>query len=142
MRLIAEGVDINDLPLCEDMLAEGEKGEVRFFVDRMLFEAEIDQMEQEILSKGVILTEPIVQDAGMLVVRFQKAVAPLMVIALAVAAVIVIGAGLLGWQLFSWMGKVPWWAWFAAGVGAVYLFVYRPAVITETGKAIGAARRK
>ena len=58
-----------------------------------------------------------------MIIPFQKALAPLVIIAGAVAVGIVLFAAVLGWQLFSWIGEVPWWVWFIAGFGTLFVLV-------------------
>ena len=138
MYLIAAGQDINELPQYESTLEELDKGEVRFYLDHPVSEDVLRSIEEDITSQGVILTGPILQDAGMIIVPFQKALAPLLIIAGAVAAGIVVFAGVLGWQLFSWMSQVPWWAWFLVGFGTLFVLVGGS---DKMGRAVGAARR-
>ena len=73
------------------------------------------------------MTAPIVQDARVVSIKFQKAIAPLLIIA---GAVIAIVGGLLGWQIFQYSKLgVPIWVWAVAGLGLVYLFF-----TSDTGK--------
>ena len=125
MNVIAEGQgqELATLDRYEYLFAEGQKGELRLYLSEGISMDTISELEQVILSQGVVLTEPIRQDARVVVIKFQKAIAPLIIIGLAVAAII--GAGLLGWQLFTALGKIPWWAWAVGIFGVGFLMLRR-----------------
>ena len=132
MELIAEslGNNLSNLSDYENKFSEGALGELRIYLDRPLYQNEIDQIEYDIRSQGVILTAPIVQDARVLVIKFKKAIAPLAIIAIAVGGILAVGAGLLGWQIWkSTQLGVPLWAWLIGGAALVYLLF-----TSETGK--------
>ena len=122
MVLVKEklGNDLSTLPDCESKIKEGSRGELRLYVDRALLQEEMEQLENEILSQGVILTDSIKQYARVVIIKFEKRIAPLLIIALAIGA---IGVGVLGWQLWSSDG-VPLWVW-GVGIGALLYFVLR-----------------
>ena len=64
-----------------------------------------------ICNDGAILTSGIEQEAHILFINFKKAIAPLAIIAAAVAAV----GGIVGWQLITDVG-IPWWVWVVGGI--------------------------
>ena len=103
MKLVAEqlGNNITSIAVHESAFAEGDKGELAVYLSRPLTQDDIFSLEQNILSQGVVLTEPIAQDSGILVIKFQKAMAPLLIIGIAVAAVAISVSGVLGWQIFK-----------------------------------------
>ena len=65
MELIGEylGQDLSSLPNYEVYYGDGDRGEVRFYVDRMLSEEKIQELQDRILNEGVTLTEPIEQNS-------------------------------------------------------------------------------
>ena len=118
IRLIGEELDkIDGLSKYEYRFREGDTGELRLYVKQSLSQEDIERLESEIRSQGVVLTAPIVQDARVIVIKFQKAIAPLLIIAGVVGTVVV---GLIGWQLFKDGLGLPLWAWIAGGVVAIY----------------------
>jgi len=126
MNLVAEQLnnDLSQIEHYESSFNEGDKGEIRFYFDRNLTWDEIDQLEQEIIGQEVVLTAPVRHDARIVSIRFQKAIAPLLIIALAIAG---IGASLLGWQLWTEPLGVPWWVWITGGAAVLYLLFREPA---------------
>ncbi len=121
MILIAEelGGSLARLPDYEAYFATGDTGELRLYLVSPMSQEDILQMEQEILSQGVVLTAPIVQDANILVIKFRKVSTPLIIM------VSVIGVVLQGWQLFKMDGGIPLWA-LVAGVAILGYFMWRP----------------
>ena len=112
MNLIAEGLSLSELEACESLLPEGQKGEVRIYLDRNLTSSEIQQVEDRILAEGVVLTSSIQSVEGILVIPFQKAIAPLAIIVVVVGLV---AATVLGWQLMSDFLGIPVWMWIVGG---------------------------
>ena len=123
MKVVAEGTSLAELITAEKLFAEGESGEMRLYIDRMLPEYQLAEIEREITSRGVVLTAPIAQEGSILSVKFQKAIAPLLIIAAAVAAF----AALIGWQIFKEHWGIPWWIWLAGGGAVLYLMFREPA---------------
>ena len=118
MELIAEGININELPGYESLLAEGQKGEVRVYLDRTLSVEEIQQIDDSIRAQGVVLTGPVVQVARVLVISFQKALIPLAIIATVVTSLV---AAVLGWQILKTISTIPWWTY--AGITGILILV-------------------
>ena len=109
--LVAEQVtsNLNEVPQYESSYKEGDTGELRLYLSQDLTQIQIDDLEKDIVSKGVILTKPITQDARVLIISFQKAIAPLLIIA---GSVGIIAIGILGWQIWkSTSYGVPVWVW-------------------------------
>ena len=129
MELIGEylGQDLSSLPDYEVYYGEGDRGEVRFYVDRMLSEEKIQELQDRILNEGVVLTEPIQQNSRIISIKFEKRLAPLAIIAIVVGGIVAIGAGLLGWQIWktTQMG-VPLWVWLVGGGALLYLLLRKP----------------
>ena len=122
MKLVAEklGNDLSSLSDYESQFREGDKGELRLYVDRPLYQDELEQLGSEILGQGVNLTDTIKQDARIVMIRFEKRIAPLLIIALAVGA---LGVGILGWQMWqTTMRGVPLWVW-GVGIGALLYLI-------------------
>lgn len=118
MRLIAEGFELNKLSDAEHLFAEGDRGEVRIYLDGNIG---THALEERLLAEGVVLTDTIRQDAGVVVIKFQKQIAPLLIIVGALG-LMGVGAG-LGWQIFKF--DIPSWAWvmggIALGLGIIYI---------------------
>ena len=131
LELVAEnlGSDISFLGDYEVCYQEHDTGELRLYVDQPLSYDDINQMEYEICSQGIVLTEPIKQDARVVVISFQKAIAPLAIIAIIVGGIVAIAASLLGWQIFKYTKLgVPIWVWAVGGIALLYLlFSSKPA---------------
>ena len=130
-ELIGEhlGQDLSSLPNYETYYAEGDRGEVRFYVERQLSEETIQELQDRILNEGVVLTEPIEQIARIISIKFEKRLAPLAIIAIVVGGIVVVVGGLLGWQIFKTVQMgVPLWVWFVVGGALAYLiFTSKPA---------------
>ena len=130
-ELIAEqlGNDLSTLPQYEIYYGESDRGEIHIYLNSDLYLDDLTQIQNDILSQGVVLTEPIVQVARMLVIKFEKRLAPLLIIALAVGGLV---AGITGWQIWktTTMG-VPIWIWLIGGGALLYLFFF-----SDTGKQI------
>lgn len=123
MKVVAEGLEVNKIAEYESLYGEGEKGELRLYVDRQLSENEIASLETQICNQGVTLVEPISQEAHILFVRFQKLLVPLAIIVAAIAA---IGVGVAGWQLLKEpLFGVPWWVWMIGAGVLTYMIVKR-----------------
>lgn len=139
MRLVAEkaGSDLSSLPNYEAHYGEGDTGELRLYISGKLDNEILKQLENEICSQGAVLTDPIRQDAGIVVIRFKKALAPLAIIAIAVGGIFVIGGVLIGWQIFKTVkAGVPLWVWIIGGAAVLYLITTsKPA--KATGRAVG-----
>ena len=131
MELIAEslGSDLSQLGMIDDAyFGELDHGEIRFYVDRMLDDSEISQLEVDITAQGVYLTGPIMQDANTLVIDFQKRLAPLAIIGIIVGVLAVV---IFGFQIFLTVKYgIPMWVWFAGGIILLVMFMK-----SDTGKA-------
>lgn len=139
-KLIGEniGTDIVKLADVEPLLNEGDTGEMRAFVDGYLRDEELAFLQYKIQSQGVVLTEPIFQDSGMVVIRFRKMIAPLLIIGGAVIAVV---GGLLGWQIFkTTVAGVSLWVWAIVGGALLYYMMTSEPVKQAGGLAIQAGK--
>ncbi len=112
MNLIAEGTNLSELEACESLLSEGQNGQVRLYLDRSITPLELQQVEDTIVGQGVVLTQPIQAAETIMVISFQKAIAPLAII---VGAVGLVAAVVLGWQLMSNFLGIPVWMWLVGG---------------------------
>lgn len=120
--------DIQTLPNYEAYFAEGDTGELRLYLMGPMYQGDIDTLEQSIRSQGVVLTAPIRQDARVLMIQFKKAIAPLVILAAAVAAIAAVGSGIVGWQIFKTVqAGVPLWVWLVGGAALAYLLFREPA---------------
>ena len=125
MKLIGEdiGHELDSLPKYEGYYKEGDIGELRLYVAETLSEDILGNLEHNIRSQGVVLTAPIIQEARIIVIKFQKAIAPLLIIAGAVGIVVV---GIIGWQLWKEPLGIPWWVWIIGGGALAYLLLRKP----------------
>ena len=125
LKLIGESLsgDLNTLSGYESYFNEGDTGELRLYLNNELSQERIDTLEREICNQGVMLTAPIIQDARILVIKFQKAIAPLLIIG---GAIVVIIGSVIGWQVFrSTQLGVPIWVWILGGVTIGYIILRR-----------------
>ena len=122
MGLIAEGSDIQSLVTQEVLYQEGDRGEVRLYLNTEMSESAVTQITSDLMAKGVVLTGPIIAESRILSIRFEKRIAPLVII---VAALL--GSGVIGWQLFKpkWGAPlgIPVWVW-ATGAGLLVYVLY------------------
>ena len=117
--LVAEnlGGDLSTLENYEPVYRENNEGEIRLYTDSTLSQITLQELEDKITSGGVHLTEPITQEARIISIKFEKRIAPLAIIVVAVGAVI---AGILGWQLFK-LETVVQVGLIAAGIILLYM---------------------
>lgn len=130
MELLYEDLSgtLTALPELEQYFNEFDSGVLYIYTGNELTDSQIYQIEQNILSQEVRLLEPVGYDSGVLVIKFQKAIAPLLIITLAIGGVV---AAVTGWQIFkSTQLGVPLWVWAVGGLGLLYLFFS-----SDTGKA-------
>jgi len=129
---LINGVD--NLPNYETQFNELDKGELRIYSATPLTQEQIWQLEQEILMQYVVLTEPILSDAGVTIIKFQKALAPLLIIALAVGGII---TAVTGWQIFKTVQMgVPVWVWLVGGAALLFLLLSSDSGKKATGTII------
>lgn len=127
--LIAQGEDLSTIGSVEQFFNENDYGEMRVYVDHTISEQEIVDIEQSILSQEVVLTTPIIQDSNILIIKFQKKIAPLIIIAGVLVAAV---GGILGWQVFqATKYGIPVWAWGLLGLGVIMIFFS-----SDTGKSV------
>ena len=129
MELIAQALnsDLSKIASLESKFAEGDTGELRVYVSQPLSDSDLERIQQELVSKGVVLTEPIFQESRILVIRFKKEIAPLLIIGAVVAAVAAVASGIVGWQIFKLNLGVPWYIWAIGGAALLYIFLKKPA---------------
>ena len=124
MDLVAEGTDIKDIAAYDALFSEGDRGEVRIYLNTEMSEPAIRQLTKELMEKGALLTGPITCESRILSIRFEKRVAPLLIIA-GIASVL--GIGFAGWQVFKpkWGAPlgVPMVVW-VAGAALIGVLLY------------------
>ena len=130
-KIIAESLtdsDLSSIGKYESSYSEGSTGELRIYTQYHVTDEESKEIENQIRSQGAVLTEPITYDNGVLSIKFRKAIAPLIIIAGAVIAVLGIG-GVISWQLITTQFSViPGWVWLVGGAAILYLiFMSKPA---------------
>ncbi len=102
--VIAEGTDVTSLTSLQDYeseFEEGQKGELRLFTNGIVPDWAIGTLQTGLKTAGVELWDDVKQDSRMIYIRFKKAIPPLAIIAIALAAVIVIIGVVLAWQLYK-----------------------------------------
>ena len=112
--IVAEALnnDLKPIPQYGNNYAEGDTGQLRLYLLRILYADELSQIENDILSTEAEIRY-IKQDASMLVIGFRKGFDPLTIIATAVSAIASI---LIAWQLVKDSANpVPVWIWLAVG---------------------------
>ena len=132
INLVAEGLSNNiSLDRYETLYREGDTGELRAYLERPLYQEEIEDLQSSITGQGVTLTAPVEQDARILMIKFRKAVAPLLIIGLAVTAIVAI----VGWQLFkSVTPGIPLWVWVITGMTVAYVSTRKKKFMLEVNK--------
>ena len=124
VELVDQGIAISELSRKESKFTEFDEGEVRFYLNENITQAELTAIHNTLLKSGVTLTAPIVQDARIVSIKFRKEIAPLLVIGGAVAAVV---SGVVGWQIFKvTKAGVPLWAILVGGGALLYLIFREP----------------
>lgn len=102
--VIAEGTDVTSLTSLQDYeseFEEGQKGELRLFTNGIVPDWAIGTLQTGLKTAGVELWDDVKQDSRMIYIRFRKAIPPLAIIAIALAAVIVLIGAVLAWQLYK-----------------------------------------
>ena len=109
MRIVSEklGNNISELPEHESSFSEGDMGELRVYLSE---EINTEGIEADLLSKGVQLIGPVLQDAKIMIIRFKNTAGTLSGISETIKDV-----GIVGWQLFK-ESKVPGWAYATVGI--------------------------
>ncbi len=123
-QLVDKGTMSDDISRAEVHFQEGDTGEVVFFTTRELFDYELQAIENRLVDQGVVLNGLVLYSNRMLVVPFRKAIAPLIIIGLAVGAII---SGLMGWEIFKTVkAGVPTWVWIGGAI-LVLILLFQPA---------------
>lgn len=133
---IASGgvIDLWNLGQYEDRFQEGDKGELRVNLRWGLPQAMVDGIDSTIRSQGVKLWDKVFQHSSpgsTLVVRFQKGIAPLAIVAIAVA---VVGVFLIvGWSLQKITGLSPEWIVLimVAGIAILAIFMVKEGAVPK-----------
>ena len=111
LKIITEGDrwNLNTLGQYEGNFAEGDRGELRLYLSVNVPDWSLTALQNSIQFAGVELWDNIKQDNRIVYIRFKKAIAPLMIMAIIIAAAIAIVILLLGWQLFKEVKELgPW----------------------------------
>ena len=126
-ELVAESLtsNLDSLSSYETYFKEGDTGELRIYLNRTLTSSELQWIQDKIIEQGVVLTEPVSQVARIVYVKFEKRIAPLLIIGGAVAAVF---AGITGWQVFKFTeAGIPLWIILLGGGALLYILFKKPA---------------
>ncbi len=109
-----------DIAVLENKFASGDIGELRLYLSQDMTDDELKLLEDNIKSKGVILTDPIKEDAKTLVIRFQKASDPLVAITDSLSS---LGIDFSAWQLIknTMVSSIPTWLWVAGGLSLLLI---------------------
>lgn len=110
---IAEGgvLDLINIGQYEDQFAEGDHGILDLHLSITPPDFVVSALETAIRGAGVILDgiDVIPEDSSHMRIRFQKGIAPLMLVAAAVAASIVLFAAIIAWKLSKVSPAVITW---------------------------------
>lgn len=139
MNIVAEylGEDLSGMRNAEALFNELDFGEARIFVSKQYSPAELDSVQAEIERRGVRLTGNVTQSGQFVSIPFQKAIAPLAIIAVVAAVTLAAGGAILGWQIVkSTKMGVPIWVWGLGGLAVTYLLI-----TSDASKATGRAAR-
>lgn len=122
--LVAEQLtqSLGEVPQYESKFSEGDTGELRLYLTQDLSQIQIDNLESDIIGKGIVLTNSVVQDARILIISFKKAMPPLSEIKESISKIG--GQFIIGWQLFKdekW--GMPLWAWALIGGALIYSII-------------------
>ena len=124
MKLVAEGTDVQQMSEADSSFSPGDTGEIRFFVDHLVDQSTLDSFEDQLVAEGMILTQPIRQEEGIVIVSFQKPTG-IGVLPLIIGAGI-IAAGLFAfgsWQVYRTVRAIPSWVLLVGGaLGAFLLY--------------------
>ena len=138
MQLIAQGLDITELEQSESLLAEGEAGEVRLYLSQEPTIEQLQALQDGLLERGVILTEPIAYDARIVSIKFVKGIAPLVIVGLVVGGLFATG---IGWQVFkATRAGIPLWVIGLGGAALLYLLLRSKPAKQAGGLAIQAGK--
>ena len=103
----------------ESSFNEGDIGELHIYLQNDLEQDKINELQQSILVTGVVLIDEIRQDARKLIIRFQKAMPPLLAIS---SSVSMIAGFIIGWQLLQDVkAGLPLYVW--AIIGGLTLYI-------------------
>ncbi len=113
-----------DITVLENKFITGDVGELRLYLSQDMTDDELKSLEDNIKSKGGILTEPIKEDARTLVIKFQKASDPLVLITDTLSS---LGINFSAWQLIksgtnSTVSSIPTWLWVAGGLSLLLIW--------------------
>lgn len=139
-EIVAEGVgiDYGEMADADALLKDGAEGEFRFFVEHAPEPSELEALEESLLSQGVVLTDHISYDSGIIVVRYRKTAAPpsgtpsvgiVWFIPVIAAGVLAITGSIFGWQLATKVKNIlinPWLIGAIAAVAIAYFYFNRP----------------
>lgn len=116
-EIIAEGVGTNAAALAnaEAQLKEGDKAELRLYVENAPSPEALRAVESELIAQGIVLTENVAYDSGVIVIRFLKTTTPpppegtsigfLPVGIVVVGAIALIGVVVFAWQMAKQAGS-------------------------------------
>ena len=114
VELIAQGSSLEELLSVN--LPEGQTGELRLYLDEQLSEGQLQALQDNLLSQGLILLAPLVQISRIVSIKFRKEVDPMLII---VSSFSQVAVGILGWQLLG-MPTTPTWVWLGAGLAGLW----------------------
>lgn len=133
LELIAEGdsPNINSIANYESKFAEGDKGQLNFYVNKDMTSEEVSIYQNLISKAGVKLTSSVTCEGRVLSIPFQKAIAPLVII---IGIIVLIIAIIIGWQLFKEkkpiteveLFGIPIWVLGVGALGILLLLISKP----------------
>lgn len=101
-NILAEGTVLSELPNYEHLLGEGQKADLILFLTEEVGQEILDQLRDGLVARGVVLTDDIVETLGnepKIIIRFQKAIAPLVIIAGVIGGLLFLPFMIWQWRL-------------------------------------------
>ena len=101
-NILAQGRVFSELPNYENLLEEGQKAEVTLYLTEEVGQEVLDQIYDGLAARGVVLTDDVIGTLGRepkITIRFQKAIAPLVIIAGVIAGVAFLPFIIWQWRL-------------------------------------------
>lgn len=101
-NILAQGTVLSELPDYEGLLEEGQKAEVTLYLTEEVGQEVLDQIYDGLVARGVVLTDDVIEALGRepkISIRFQKAIAPLVIIAGVIGGIVFLPFIVWQWRL-------------------------------------------
>jgi len=108
-NLIAAGTRIEELAQYEDLIPEGARGELVLYLSEPVSQEVLEQICGGIATSGIVLWDDIIETMGAnpkITIRFEKHIAPLLLIGLVVGGLLLLPVVIFGFRLFLMPAQV------------------------------------